>query len=654
MNEYNPQELSAIFDTISLAVAFAKQGVIVRVNRAFEELFGYSGAEVIGQSWNDFRALVFEGEISVASEGVGYCLRMHSKQGKKFWAGVNGQPVDPDNPEQGTVWNIQDVTIQQQVSLALKQAQAEAQEATRDKGKFLANVSHEIRTPLNVIIGATSLVDAKGLDDPQRSHLANIKDSAAYLLDMLDDLLDYSKIESGYLQLENRPFDFSGLVGGIVKNFTQLATEKGLYLKSELQLSTTARPSGDGLRLRQILVNLTNNALKFTREGGVTIKASLAEENGAKLTANFQVHDTGIGIAEETQKLIFTDFAQANRSTYREYGGTGLGLPICRQLVKLMRGKIELESSPGKGSVFSVTVPLERQAQSCNDELSGEEQQTTESPRQDKRPKKILVVDDHITNRQLATAILEEVGHTVTSGANGLEALEILSENYFDHVLMDLQMPVMDGIATTGYLRQLEDGLDPSIPDLEPSLKENLAHRLRGRHLHIIAATASSTPPEKDFCVKTSFDHFLSKPYNKDILLEILTNYHQETPAADKRCPAERLSTTLELEEVSRHQIWQNITARFELDSETATQIIDTYAQTVSENLSNASQALAQKNYPEMEQQAHAIKGAFLNLGLEQPAKAAGTMESMASGQKHDGFGELLAAIQKSLQPFLN
>jgi signal transduction histidine kinase/CheY-like chemotaxis protein len=372
----------------------------------------------------------------------------------------------------------------------IEQLLVEAQQANRVKSEFLANISHEIRTPMNGIIGLTRMVLDSELAPPQKENLEIALSSAGALLQLLNDVLDLSKMEAGHLVLEPDPFSLPGLIGEVCSGFQGIARRKNLSLRWQVEPDTPEWWVADALRLRQILSNLVGNAVKFTERGGVTVTASLAKGPTLRLT----VRDTGIGIAEEQRDAIFMPFRQADGSISRKYGGTGLGLAISRRLVDLMQGQLWVESRLNEGSTFHLTAP----ATPCAAPRS--EPDAAAAPRL--RALRILLAEDNPVNQRVAAALLGKRGHEVVVAKHGAEALDLLAHEPFDVVLMDVQMPVMDGLEATRKIREWECG--------------------RGRRTPILAFTAHAMKGDRERCLAAGMDDYLTKPVEPRRLDEAL------------------------------------------------------------------------------------------------------------------------------------
>jgi len=372
-----------------------------------------------------------------------------------------------------------------------------AKAASIAKSQFLANMSHEIRTPLNGVLGVCQILQDTPLNKEQKELLETMNHSGHSLLGIINDVLDYSKIESGKIQLEQAPFNLASLIDNLIQLLSPGAISKNLIIKNNIQEQRWSL-LGDAIRINQVITNLVGNAIKFTTNGNITISAIINEQTEKTVNFTVSITDTGIGISEEEQCHIFEDFTQADISTTRKYGGTGLGLTISQKIIKLMGGKLEVKSQLGKGSTFSFTLTLDKAKEKIFS-------RRTEDRKTSHKQSKVLLVEDDRVNQMIAVKMLKKLNCEVIVANNGQEAIDQLSKTTFNIVFMDIQMPIMDGIEATEKIRKTDTKTT------------------------IIAMTANVMKDDKEHCLRVGMNDFIPKPVKRDNLDDALSKWLVKT-----------------------------------------------------------------------------------------------------------------------------
>jgi PAS domain S-box-containing protein len=764
--------LNALVETSPLGIVTTDPQGLVRIcNTAFERLFQCARTDVTGA---DLNSLVTPPELNEeaaefarrrkAGENIQATTQRRRNDGTLLDVELYAVPMRVGDEDAGTLVIYHDISDRKRAEDALRSAKEQAEEANRAKSEFLANMSHEIRTPMNGILGMTQLALETKLNDEQREYLGMVKSSADSLLTLLNDILDFSKIEAGKLDLDLSPFALRESMGEALKTLGHLAHRKGLELAWHVDAGVPEWLVGDCGRLRQILVNLVMNAIKFTEHGEVVVSVKVESETQEEVELHFSVRDTGVGIPAAKRDLIFEAFTQADSSTTRKYGGTGLGLTISQALVKLMNGSISVESEPGQGSIFHFTARLKipnatfipsatvertalrglralvvddnrtnrliltellsqwgmapEQAASGNEALKllaseshgsapfrlalidadmpemdgfalaervkntaeasalsmfmlsstmqsgdiarsqeaglagfltkpvqpselldailgvmsstekmgvdGDDVQSAPQTSDMGNGMRILLAEDNLVNRQLAKRLLEKRGYVVLIARNGIEALEAVESEEIDMVLMDVQMPEMDGLEAIRVIRSNEE--------------------ISKRHLPIISLTAHVMKGDREKCIEAGADDYIPKPIHAPTLFAAIerlrTPHRQNEPRATAPAISDPLNAAELLEQVQG-------------DRELLAEIIRLFATGLPEVLQGLRESIARGDAAGVARMAHALKGSVANFARRGAYRAVEEMEKFAKDSDLTRTAQTLAVVEGELERLL-
>ncbi|MFY7901001.1 MAG: ATP-binding protein, partial [Chitinophagaceae bacterium] len=625
----NQYRLQSILDnTNSLIFIKDLKGKYITVNKRFKELLQVTDEMVIGKTDFDINtqeqaSIYSQTDIDVINHKKPLeSVEILTKDNLELTIFKTKFPLlDSNNEVFGICGIATDITERSNNHKQLIIAKQEAEEAKKMQEQFLANMSHEIRTPINGIQGMTNLLLETTLNEQQIEFATIIKRSVNNLLVIINDILDFSKIKSGKLTIEKIDFHLEEIVQNAKAIFAHRLKKKGLYLNVIVDENVPPILSGDPYRLNQILINLIGNAIKFTEHGGVEVLVSLRKQTSNTLEVFFSVSDTGIGIPENKLADIFESFTQASNDTTRRYGGTGLGLAISKQLVELQQGNIFVISTEGKGSVFSFVIPYGHSQQTQKNQHSVHVSES--NFKEILQNKKFLVVEDNEVNQKLITHVLQRIGGFVTLANNGKEAIDFLASYKFDMIIMDLQMPVLDGYEATKHIREVMQIKTP-----------------------IIAMTATAIKGEQIKCIEIGMNDYMSKPFDfNDLyrrLVKLLTIQTTET-VSNSSSNIEKPYNLRTLEEMN--------------DAKIIIAVIDMFLKNIPEELKILAENITEMHWQQAYEIAHKLKSSATTLEAYPFAEILGKLEmNMQTGVAQENNSALLDeafASFKSIQVLL-
>ncbi len=601
-------------------------GRLLSVNPAASLALDYTAGEMVGRKLVEFLPeedlALYELNYlqpilrSGKSEGV---FRIQGKTGKVIYLLYQNYKMDVPGIDPYVIGFAQDISDRVKVERELRQAKKLTEEAARAKEIFLANMSHEIRTPMNGVLGIAGLLAKTNLDEQQQNYLRLIQNSANNLLLLVNDVLDLEKIILGKLQFEHVVFSLADRIELCLQSFLYKAEEKGIGLVYENLLGEELIVLGDPYRLSQVMNNLINNALKFTETGTVTIETRLLNKKGDEARIAFTVKDTGIGITESQLGLIFEPFMQAHVAITRTHGGTGLGLSICRELITMMGGELKVDSEAGKGSCFSFELPFAISSSKLNQSTV-----TQDLNYQSLGNRHVLVAEDVELNQYLVRHIMESWGFTVDVVNNGREAVAMIQKNKYDLVLMDIQMPEMDGIEATRAIRQLGDPVKAAIP--------------------IVALTANALKGDSEKYLAAGMNDFLPKPFNEQKLFIVISNNLKSGAGAPATTPMNESNTPVMGAEEKLYDLnmVQTISGG---DTGFVKKMVQLFLETVPPSMADLQKETVQQNWVNVSKLAHKLKATIDSMGITKIKEVVRTIET--NGKKGEELDKIPAQVQE-------
>jgi len=596
------------------------EGLILYHNHSVKDTLGYKTASLVGKNFFDFLPSTllpyFKKEFTKSTKkafnkGIEFQFKCRDKSYK--YLEFNSVNLKQQEGIEGLILDCRDISQRKKDAEELLRAQ-------KAKEQFLANISHEIRTPINGIAGMASLLSQNPTKDEQKTYLNAIKSAADNLKVIINDILDLASIESGKLKFEKIGFNLNDLLYSLIETFGVQASEKGIKLSYSLAREANKVFIGDPVRLNQILINLISNAIKFTHTGYIQVSVKVEKVKGKVYVLRFDISDTGIGIPQSKLQTIFESFSQADASVTRKYGGTGLGLTIVKQLVELQNGTINVVSQENEGSTFSFTIEYQLGKIEFFDETK------LYKPKNNNQLKNasVLLVEDNDINRLYASSILKMWGCHFETAENGVVALEKIRNNSFDIILMDIQMPVMDGFETTKAIRQG----DPKY-----------------NKVPIIALTANATQKDFENCISAGMNDCITKPFTQEDLFQALTKYlGKKLTVKKKSAPDGTPTTEISTVDLSYLRKVSNNNEQF------IKEIVSAFLESMPATVSDIKTQLVKKDWDQLSRVVHKIKPTITLMGIHHLKDKIILLEKETkNGQNEDTIRELAGEVNKFL-----
>lgn len=619
--KYQEEKYRNIISNMNLGLIEVDNNEIIQfANQSFATMSGYNLEDLIGKNPSELfvsgdNLKTMQQKKALRNQGISdvYQIPIQNKSGQLKWWAISGAPnYDDQGNLVGSVGIHLDITDQKQLEIELNQQKQKAEDASKAKEVFLANMSHEIRTPLNAIIGFLRELGRQELTDLQKKYIDNSTIASRHLLSILNNILDISKIEAGEMELEKEDFLFAESIDKVIKILQPQAKQKGLRLAAIIDPKVSLVLKADALRLEQILINLIGNSLKFTHQGKIELKCEVKADHASFQNILIQVTDTGIGMDQKYIETIYKKFSQEDKAITRKFGGTGLGMAITKELVTLMQGDIKIESEKGKGTTFFITLPLEK---GNPDKVK----QNTKELNVNISGLSILLVEDNKMNRMVIQNSMQYFNCTVTEAENGIEALELLKHQTFDIILMDLQMPEMDGLETTKIIRN------------EFKL-----------HIPIIALTANAFKSEIENCKNAGMDDYVTKPFDEFVLIETIAKHTvNRSKNSSDFMPKDNKTTIYNL------TVLRNLSRGNE---DFVHKMIVIFVEQTSQILLDIDRAIQENNFTEISRLIHKIKPSVESLGIKTILSDMDTLEKTA---KTSSNKSKIKAILQHIKPVL-